>query len=114
MSESPESIPAAAQRSEPPPAVADTAASEALPSEGGLRRTLYVLGGGIILIIGVLAGTLILSSAEKILDQQADDAVKDYAARTSRLERDAEGYAIATPTSRFNRLGRSTTVRSTV
>ncbi|MEO6068688.1 MAG: methyl-accepting chemotaxis protein [Gemmatimonadota bacterium] len=85
MSESPESIPAAAQRSEPPPAAADTAATKALPSEGGLRRTLYVLGGGIILIIGVLAGALILSSAAKILDQQADDAVKDYAARTSRL-----------------------------
>ena len=84
MSESPQSI-QAARRSESPPAAADTAAIKALPSEGGLRRTLYVLGGGIILIIGVLAGTLILSSAEKILDQQADDAVKDYAARTSRL-----------------------------
>ncbi len=76
--------PAAAKPSAQPP-TAVSAASADLVAERGLRRTLYLVGGTIMLIIGVLAGVLILTSAAKILDQQADDAVKDYAARTSRL-----------------------------
>ncbi|HWA41557.1 MAG TPA: methyl-accepting chemotaxis protein, partial [Gemmatimonadales bacterium] len=75
-----------------PPAEADAPQEQPLDDaiagvriERGLRRTLYLVGGGIIVIIGVLAGALILTSAATILDQQADEAVSDYAARTSRL-----------------------------
>ena len=85
MSRSPEPESAAAQLSEPASVVPETSPVPGLVVERGLRRTLYVVGGGIMFIIGVLAGALILTSAAKIFDQQADDAVKDYAARTSRL-----------------------------
>src|SRR5690242_20392740 len=61
----------------PEPAVAQ--------GSGGLRRTLFVGGGLIVLVIALVAGALILTSAGKILDQQADEQIKDNAARTSRL-----------------------------
>src|ERR1041385_5037217 len=54
-------------------------------STGGLRRTFFLGGAAVILVIGLVAGALILSSALKILDQQANEQIKDYAARTSRL-----------------------------
>ncbi|MBW8771823.1 MAG: methyl-accepting chemotaxis protein [Gemmatimonadetes bacterium] len=85
MSESPEPETVAEALSEPSSATPESPAVAGLVVERGLRRTLYLVGGGIMLIIAVLAGALILTSAAKIFDQQADDAVKDYAARTSRL-----------------------------
>ena len=61
--------------------------TEAIPIEsaGGLRRTLFLGGAAVIVVIGLVAGALILSSALKILDRQADDQIRDYASRTSRL-----------------------------
>jgi methyl-accepting chemotaxis protein len=85
MSESPPPETAAAAGSEPSSVAPEETPVTGLVVERGLRRTLYLVGGGIMLIIGVLAGALILTSAAKIFDQQADEAVKDYAARTSRL-----------------------------
>jgi methyl-accepting chemotaxis protein len=72
------------------PVVAPSAPTDSTPeatplAEGGLRRTLFLVGGSIIIVIGVVAGLLILSSASKILDRQADGQVDDYAARTARL-----------------------------
>ena len=54
-------------------------------ARGSLRRSIYLVGGGITLIIGLVAGALIVQSAARILDQQANDQVSDYAARTSRI-----------------------------
>jgi methyl-accepting chemotaxis protein len=84
MSDPTQHPPAAADVS-PLPATERTAPADPAVVERGLRRTLFLVGGGIMLIIGVLAGALILTAAAKILDQQADDAVSEYAARTSRL-----------------------------
>ena len=84
MSDSPEAL-------EPPAAATDPQESTPDDSIAGirlervLRRTLYLVGGGIIVIIGTLAGALILTSAATILDQQANESVSDYASRTSRL-----------------------------
>lgn len=85
MSASHDSPLAAAKPSEPHLATPETTPAEPAHSEGGLRRLLYLVGGGIMLIIGALAAALILTTAAKIFDLQADEAVKDYAARTSRL-----------------------------
>ena len=85
MSESPESEPVAEALPEPSSATPESTHATGFVVERGLRRTLYLVGGGIMFIIGVLAGALILTSAAKIFDLQADDAVKDYAARTARL-----------------------------
>ena len=59
--------------------------TETATSTGGLRRTLFLGGAAVIFVIGLVAGALILSSALKILDAQADDQIRDYASRTSRL-----------------------------
>ena len=85
MSQSPEPESVAAEPSEPSSVTPETSPAAGLVVDRGLRRTLYLVGGGIIFVIGVLAGVLILTSAAKLFDQQADAAVKDYAGRTSRL-----------------------------
>jgi methyl-accepting chemotaxis protein len=86
MSESPEqNVDGAAPADAPSPPASELAGSAESAAAGSLRRTVYLVGGSIILVIGVVAGLLILSSASKILDRQATAQVDDYAARTARL-----------------------------
>ncbi len=85
MSESPEQRMAGTAHHDALPAPEASPSGAPPVTEGGLRRTLFLVGGSIIIAIGVVAGLLILSSAAKILDRQATAQVDDYAARTARL-----------------------------
>lgn len=74
-----------AEPSQSEPAEPQVTPAQPVVAERGLRRTLFLLGSGLILVIGILAGGLILESAAAILELQANEAVIEYASRTSRL-----------------------------
>lgn len=60
-------------------------------ADRGLRRTLYLFGGGVIVAIAVVAAALILSIASRLIKAQADRQLSTYASRTARIVETAIG-----------------------
>ena len=60
-------------------------------ADRGLRRTLYLFGGGVILAIAVVAALLILTTASRLIRAQADNQLSTYASRTARIVETAIG-----------------------
>lgn len=60
-------------------------------ADTGLRRTLYLFGGGIIAVIGGVAALLILTTASRLVHQQGDTQLATYVSRTARMVETSAG-----------------------
>ncbi|HEU5357504.1 MAG TPA: methyl-accepting chemotaxis protein [Gemmatimonadales bacterium] len=54
-------------------------------TDRGLRRKLYLFGGGVILAITVVAALLVLTTAAGLVSRQTDAELATYASRTARM-----------------------------
>lgn len=62
-----------------------------MAADRGLRRTLYLFGGGVIAAIAVVAALLILTTASRLVRQQGDTQLATYVSRTARMVETAAG-----------------------